>query len=37
MFSFTYSEELAHLLGIVPISPEKVVQSPLLLKNSFPK
>jgi len=37
MFSFTYSEELARLPGIVPISPEKVIQSPLLLKNSFPK
>ena len=37
MFSFTYSEELARLPGIVPVSPEKVIQSPLLLKNSFPK
>ena len=34
MFAFTYSEKLAHLLGISFIEPQKVVQSPLLLKKS---
>lgn len=35
MFSFTYSKELAHALGISFVDPRKVIQSPLLLKNSF--
>jgi len=35
MFAFTYSQELAHVLGISSIAPGKVIQSPLLLKNSF--
>lgn len=35
MFSFTYSEKLAHALGISFIEPRKVIQSPLLLKNSL--
>lgn len=33
MFAFAYSEKLAHALGISFIEPQKVVQSPLLLKN----
>jgi len=33
MFAFTYSENLAHVLGISFIEPQKVIQSPLLLKN----
>ena len=37
MFSFTYSEDLADALGISFIEPEKVVQSPLLLKNYISK
>ena len=32
MFTFTYSEKLASALGVDKISPEKVIQSPLLLK-----
>ena len=31
MFSFTYSEELALVLGISPVDPKKVIQSPKLL------
>lgn len=34
MFAFTYSEKLAHLLGVSFVEPRKVIQSPLLLKNS---
>ena len=37
MFSFLYSEELAHALGIVEIDPKKVCQSPRLLADSFQK
>ena len=33
MFSFIYSEELADVFGIEYIPPEKVVQSPRLLKQ----
>lgn len=33
MFTFTYSENLAHTLGISFIEPQKVIQSPLLLKK----
>ena len=33
MFSFLYSAELAHLLGIVEIEPRKVCQSPKLLAD----
>lgn len=33
MFSFTYSPELAKLLGISEIDPKKVIQSPKLLKK----
>ena len=33
MFSFLYSPELAHLLGIVEIDPQKVCQSPKLLTH----
>ena len=35
MFTFTYSEKLAHMLGISFVEPRKVIQSPLLLKNSL--
>ena len=35
MFAFTYSEKLAQVLGVSFIEPQKVVQSPLLLKNFF--
>ena len=35
MFAFTYSENLAHSLGISFIDPQKVIQSPLLLKKSL--
>ena len=31
MFSFTYSEDLALVLGISPVDPKKVIQSPKLL------
>lgn len=34
MFAFTYSEKLAHLLGISWIEPQNVIQSPLLLMNT---
>lgn len=37
LFSFAYSESLAHLLGVSFVEPRKVIQSPLLLKNRFPK
>ena len=33
MFSFTYSEKLAELFGIISISAENVCQSPILLKQ----
>lgn len=33
MFTFTYSEKLAHALGISFIAPQKVIQSPLLLRK----
>lgn len=33
MFSFTFGDELAQLLGITPIPPEQVIQSPLLRKR----
>lgn len=33
MFSFLYSTDLAHLLGIVEVDPQKVCQSPKLLKS----
>lgn len=33
MFSFLYSADLAHLFGIVEIDPQKVCQSPKLLKS----
>lgn len=33
MFSFLYSSELAHLLGIIEIDPKKVCQSPKLLAD----
>lgn len=33
MFSFKYGEEFASLLGITPIPPDEVCQSPLLLKQ----
>lgn len=33
MFSFTYGEALAKILGIIPISAEEVCQSPSLLKR----
>ena len=32
MFSFAYSEKLAHALGVTFVEPRKVIQSPLLLK-----
>lgn len=32
LFTFFYSEDLAGVLGIVPIAPNDVIQSPLLLK-----
>lgn len=32
MFSFAYSEKLAHALGVSFVEPRKVIQSPLLLK-----
>jgi IS30 family transposase len=35
LFSFAYSESLAHVLGISFVEPQKVIQSPLLLKKSF--
>ena len=35
LFTFSYSTELAFLLGISYIPPEKVIQSPKLLKNLF--
>ena len=35
MFTFAYSEKLAHALGISFVEPRKVIQSPLLLKNSL--
>lgn len=37
LFVFYYSEEVAEVFGIKSIPPEKVVQSPLLLKKSFSK
>lgn len=37
MFSFTYSESLASVLGISRVEPRDVVQSPLLLKETFPR
>ena len=37
MFEFTYSAELAAVLGISKIPPEKVVQSPALLRDFFQK
>ena len=33
MFSFLYSVELAHLLGIFEVDPKKVCQSPKLLAD----
>lgn len=33
LFTFLYSEKLARTLGIVPIEPTDVIQSPLLLKK----
>jgi IS30 family transposase len=35
MFSFAFSEELAHLLGIFPITARDVVQSKCLLKHTL--
>lgn len=35
MFAFTYSDKLAHALGISFVDPRKVIQSPLLLNNSI--
>lgn len=35
MFAFTYSEKLAHALGVSFVEPRKVIQSPLLLKKSL--
>ena len=35
MFCFTYSEKLAAAMGIQEIPPEKVIQSPALLKKLF--
>ena len=37
LFSFTYSERLASLLGISFIEPEQVIQSPILLNNILNK
>ncbi len=37
LFSFTYSEALALSFGVSFVAPQKVVQSPLLLRNRFPK
>ncbi|MBP5246030.1 MAG: IS30 family transposase [Clostridia bacterium] len=33
MFSFTYSDELAHVLGIERVDSKKVIQSPILLAD----
>lgn len=33
MFTFTYSASLASVLGIAPVAPANVIQSPLLLKS----
>ena len=33
MFAFTYSTQLASILGISPVDPTKVIQSPKLLKS----
>lgn len=33
MFTFTYSEDLAELLGIYSIAPQDVIQTPRLIKN----
>ena len=33
MFTFTYSARLASVLGIAPVAPANVIQSPLLLKS----
>jgi len=35
LFPFAYSESLAHVLGISFLEPQKVIQSPLLLKKFF--
>ncbi len=37
MFCFTYSAELAELLGITGVDPKEVCQSPLLLKRILHK
>ena len=37
MFCFTYSAELAHILGISEIAPKEVIQSPKLLTHSVQK
>ncbi len=37
LFSFTYSEALALSFGVSFVDPQMVVQSPLLLRNRFPK
>lgn len=37
MFTYTYSEKLASALGISRVEPQDVVQSPLLLKENFPR
>ena len=33
MFAFTYSERLANILGVSPVDPTQVIQSPKLLKS----
>jgi len=37
MFAFIFGDDIAHLLGIVPISAGDVIQSPKLLKLIIPK